>query len=327
MDGTIRIRSVAWFATGVVLTLLATALVMQTWPANAAPGDEDATYVPISNCRLFDYRSGPDNVGPKSTPLGAGESNVYTQTVHGANGDCIIPVDATAVALNVTIANPTAQSNLRVFPADVATPDASNLNWLAGQSPTPNKVDVKLSPDGKIKLFNQNGTVDVIGDVVGYYTAKSLKELASGGTAGPQGPAGPQGDRGFSAWDKIPSGQTVTGSFLVDTHSETDGADYYYSVSMPARAASALDDSAKINFAADSDPVTTENDVLCTGTQDAPTAPAGLVCLYLVDALGVKDLLGLSLNSQLTDRGFRVGWSADGTSDMYVEFSWAYTAP
>jgi hypothetical protein len=177
---TLRVRSMVWFATGVVLTLLATVLVMQTWRADAAPGDEDSTYVPIANCRLFDFRSGINNVGPKNTPLGSGEANVYTQSVHGPNGDCNIPSDAVGVAMNVTIVNPTAQSNLRIFPADIATPNTSNLNWLPGQSPTPNKVDVKLSSDGKIKLYNHAGTVNVLADVVGYYTKTSLQELATG---------------------------------------------------------------------------------------------------------------------------------------------------
>jgi len=161
------------------------------------PGDDDSTFVPVAPCRLFDFRSGPDNVGAKDTPLGAGEANRYTQNVVGSNGNCVIPVDAVAVSMNVTIVNPTAQSNLRVFPADVATPNASNLNWLAGQSPTPNKVDVKLSPDGKIGLYSHAGTVNVLADVVGYYTAKSLKELAAtAGVPGPTGPIGAQGPSG-----------------------------------------------------------------------------------------------------------------------------------
>ncbi len=177
MDGTTRVKTSVWFATAVVLSVFATLLVSQQWRADAAPGDEDSTYVPIANCRLFDFRSGTNNVGPKNTPLGAGESNVYTQSVHGSNGDCTIPTDAVGVAMNVTITNPTAQSNLRVFPADIATPNASNLNWLPGQSPTPNKVDVKLSPDGQIKLFNFRGRVDVLADVVGYYTSSTLQEI------------------------------------------------------------------------------------------------------------------------------------------------------
>ena len=51
---------------------------------------------------------------------------------------------------------------------------------MAGQSPTPNKVVSKLSPDWKIKLFNFAGTVAVLADVDGYFTSSSLKELAAG---------------------------------------------------------------------------------------------------------------------------------------------------
>jgi hypothetical protein len=179
---TLRVRSMVWFTTGVALTLLATVLVMQTWRVDAAPGDTDSTFVPTSPCRLFDYRPAPDTVGPRSAPLVAGQTHV--QQVTGSNGDCTgplaIPSDAVAVAMNVTAVNPTAQSNLRVFPADVATaPIVSNLNFSAGQKPVPNKVDVKLSPDGKIKLLNHAGSVSVVGDVVGYYTNSTLVELAN----------------------------------------------------------------------------------------------------------------------------------------------------
>jgi hypothetical protein len=39
MDGTIRVRTAAWFATAVVVSMFATLLVMQEWRADAAPGD------------------------------------------------------------------------------------------------------------------------------------------------------------------------------------------------------------------------------------------------------------------------------------------------
>jgi len=82
--------------------------------------------------------------------------------------------------MNVTIVNGTQPSNLAVYPADLAAPPkVSNLNWSSGQQATPNKVDVKLSPTGRIKLRNAFGTVDVIGDVVGYYTRTSLQELSN----------------------------------------------------------------------------------------------------------------------------------------------------
>ncbi|MEM8621605.1 MAG: hypothetical protein AAGF73_17990 [Actinomycetota bacterium] len=105
-----------------------------------------------------------------------------TQQITGGVGDCVgalaIPADAVGVAMNVTAVNPTAQTNLRLFPADSAkVPTLSNLNVSAGQAPFPNKVDVALSPGGAIKLFNQNGQVSVLADVVGFYTKSSLSEL------------------------------------------------------------------------------------------------------------------------------------------------------
>ncbi len=154
--------------------------LLAAWRVDAAPGDSDATFVPTAGCRAFDYRPAPNQVGPRSEPLGAGE--VFVQQITGGVGECVgelaIPGDAVGVAMNVTAVGPTAQSNLRLFPADLTeVPLISNLNFSAGQAPFPNKVDVSLSPSGAIKLFNQNGQVSVVGDVVGYYSTASLSEL------------------------------------------------------------------------------------------------------------------------------------------------------
>ena len=170
-------RPIALFAAGAALATALTITGLQTWQVGAAPGDIDTTYVPVAPCRLFDLRPAPDNVGPRTSPLGPGET--FTTQVTGSNGNCVgIPADATAVAMNVTVLNGTATSFLTLFPADeVDVPVVSNLNWTPPQAPTPNKVDVKLSPDGKVKAFNAFGTVDVIADVAGYYTPSSLINL------------------------------------------------------------------------------------------------------------------------------------------------------
>jgi len=186
MDATIRVRSVAWTATTIVLAVICTLLVTQAWSVGAAPGDADSTFVPTAGCRVTDTRS-TSTVGPRSAPLGADQT--FTVTIRGANGECTdglaIPSDAVGVALNVTAVNATTSSNIRIFPADlVDVPLLSNLNVFAGAPPTPNKVDVKLSADGKIKVYNFKGTVNLVIDIVGYYTNSSLKELATGlGTA------------------------------------------------------------------------------------------------------------------------------------------------
>lgn len=124
-------------------------------------------FVAIAPCRLVDTRPAPATVGPRATPLNPNE--IATFTVHGANGNCNIPAGAVAIDANVTITDPTSDGYLTVFPSDAAQPTASNLNWTAGQAPTPNAVTVDLSADGKISVFNERGTVNVIIDIVGYY--------------------------------------------------------------------------------------------------------------------------------------------------------------
>jgi hypothetical protein len=171
-------RLVGKFALGATLGVALTLTATQAWNATAAPGDSDTTYVPVTPCRLLDTRPGTLPASGKKTPLGPGVANIHTQQVTGNVGSCVgIPATATAVAMNVTAANATASSFLTVYPADKALPNASNLNWVAGQAPIPNKVDVRLSADGKIKMYTESGTVNVIADVVGYYTPTSLVEI------------------------------------------------------------------------------------------------------------------------------------------------------
>ncbi len=168
--------------------LVVAAFVGAQLVSGAGTGTPSA-FVPMVPCRLMDTRPAPETIGSRATPLGPDETVVVD--VHGANGDCTgdlaIPATATAVAMNVTTVNGTAASFLTLWPSDAAEqPDASNLNWLAGAPATPNKVDVQLSADGTVSIFNKNGTVDVIADVVGYYQPES-----AGGAPGPAGPAGP----------------------------------------------------------------------------------------------------------------------------------------
>jgi hypothetical protein len=125
--------------------------------------------VAITPCRLMDTRPGGDNVGPRATPLGAGETHVL-QVTGGVNGNCALPA-AAAVALNATAVGGTETSFLTFFPDDASLPLSSNLNFGPGQAPTPNKVDVRLSETGSLGIFNAFGQVNVVVDVMGYYVA------------------------------------------------------------------------------------------------------------------------------------------------------------
>jgi hypothetical protein len=57
-----------------------------------------------------------------------------------------------------------------VWPHGQAAPTASNLNWAPGQT-IPNLVTVPIGDAGQVDLLNHTGSVNVIADVVGYYSA------------------------------------------------------------------------------------------------------------------------------------------------------------
>lgn len=125
-------------------------------------------FVPMTPCRLIDTRSGANTVGPRGYPMTAQET--YNRVVVGSPGNCLIPLTATALALNVTVLHGTAKSFLTIFPADASRPIASSLNWTAGQAATPNAVIGVLAGGSKtLAFYNDAGTVDIIVDVAGYY--------------------------------------------------------------------------------------------------------------------------------------------------------------
>ncbi len=168
--------------------------------AQPQPQPMGSVWVPIVPCRLMDTRAAA-TVGTRHTPLGAAET--ATVTVAGANGTCVIPLEATGITANITATNTTATSFLTVFPAFAAQPDTSNLNWKPQSQPVANNLSISLSPasmpntlvvnslgTGSIDLFNSAGTVDVIIDISGYY------EASAGGAPGPQGAQGVQGEQG-----------------------------------------------------------------------------------------------------------------------------------
>ncbi len=168
-------RELAFLAAGFALAI-ASFVTLRALPATATASDDGTTFVPIENCRLFDTR--PEfNIGPRSTPIGPDE--VHRQPVTGTVGDCSIPATATGVAMNVTVVDPTAASFLTVFPYAPSPPNASNLNYLPGDPPTPNKVDVELSAAGELGFYNLAGSAHVVADATGYYTTAALDAIGA----------------------------------------------------------------------------------------------------------------------------------------------------
>ncbi|MFF6774023.1 hypothetical protein ACFY8W_10700 [Streptomyces sp. NPDC012637] len=124
-------------------------------------GDSGSTYRPVTPDRILDTRSG---LGAPKAKVGAGR----TVTVQVAGRAGVPQSGATAVVLNVTATNPTATSFVSVYPSGTQRTSASSLNVTAGRT-VPNLVTVPLV-DGKVNLYNHNGSVDLLADVAGYYT-------------------------------------------------------------------------------------------------------------------------------------------------------------
>jgi hypothetical protein len=96
---------------------------------------------------------------------------------------CGLPANAFAVSYNVTVTQPNASGNLRLFPGGTAAPLASSINFAPGQTRANNGI-VPVSGDGKLSVRNDqppgNFGVHVILDVNGYFATTAAVATASG---------------------------------------------------------------------------------------------------------------------------------------------------
>ena len=143
-------------------------------PAHAAGTSEDGVtaqavgssgeYIAITPTRILDTRNG---LGGISGPRGTGQVDDVTATGIGT-----VPAagSVSAVVVNVTVTNTTGDSFLTVWPSGGTKPEASNINFIAGQT-VANLATVKTGANGKISLYNHNAPTDVVFDLLGYYSS------------------------------------------------------------------------------------------------------------------------------------------------------------
>jgi hypothetical protein len=146
------------------------------------------------------------------------------------------------------------------------------------------------------------------------------------GAPGPSGPAGTAGSRGLSAWDTIPSGTTVTGQFAWSHGVSGTTSTQFSSIDLPGITPEPLD-AGNVRFKPWSGVVAPYSaDERCAGNVGAPTAPAGMVCLYMGDNDQVRDVAGEF--NHLQHRSFIIQWRATSSTAIPNFYAtWAYTAP
>lgn len=114
----------------------------------------------------------PDRILDTREPIGvptvAKVVGGSTMTLQVAGRGGVPSTGALAVTMNVTVTEPVAAGFVTIFPCDAGRPEASNLNFSAGET-VPNLATVKLSAAGTVCLFSQS-TTHLVADVSGYFT-------------------------------------------------------------------------------------------------------------------------------------------------------------
>ena len=125
------------------------------------------SYLAINPARVMDTRLGHSTIDGAQQAAGAvGAASITTVQITGRAG---VPLDATSVALNVTVTEPSAAGFATVFPCGSTPPTASNLNYSPGQT-VPNLVIAKIGVGGAVCIFSQQAT-QLVADVLGFFPA------------------------------------------------------------------------------------------------------------------------------------------------------------
>jgi hypothetical protein len=120
------------------------------------------TFQPLTPIRLVDTRTG---LGTFAAKVPAGATLVVNIRGSGGVGGAV-----SAAVLNVTVTNPDSPGYITVFPCDVSLPNASNLNFSAGQT-VPNLVNARVSVSGGQVCVFTTARTDLIVDLNGYFLA------------------------------------------------------------------------------------------------------------------------------------------------------------
>jgi hypothetical protein len=129
-----------------------------------------AQFVSVIPGRLLESRSGvTPTIDGQSSGIGLREGGSVTVVqVAGRHG---IPTNASAAILNVTVTEPGSSGYVTVWPCGTARPNASTLNYVAGQT-VANSATVKINETGKVCIYTY-AAAHLVVDVNGYYKVNS----------------------------------------------------------------------------------------------------------------------------------------------------------
>ena len=195
------LSGVAAIATVLAVTAVATGATASAPPRTEASltdasAEAAGVFIAVSPLRVLDTRPAPEGPIGVSTPAPLGHQ--ATMNLRLAGDGFAIPATATSAFLNVTIDDDaTVQSFLTVWPTGEPRPVTSANN----AEPTlvaSNSILAKIGDNGSISIFNQQGAINVVVDVVGYMvpleTANGPGAQLLSGAVAPTSADGSDGD-------------------------------------------------------------------------------------------------------------------------------------
>jgi hypothetical protein len=161
--------------------------------------------VPVVPARLLDTRPGLGTVDGQFSGMGiVPAGGVVSLTVDGRGG---VAADASAVALNVTVANPSAAGFVTVYPCGGGIPNSSSVNFAAGAT-VANAVVSQVGAGGGVCAYS-NVATSLIVDVNGYFPAGSTYEPVVPGRFLDTRTGMPTIDGQFAGGGSVPAGGVV----------------------------------------------------------------------------------------------------------------------
>jgi uncharacterized protein YkwD len=119
-------------------------------------------YKPVDPNRIVDTRNGTGGAGPVAP------NSIFTISLASAPGR---PAGSLGAALNITATGSGADGYLTVFPCGTPVPQASNVNFSAGQS-VPNLIAAPFGSNNTVCVFTSART-HLLVDIAGWFGASS----------------------------------------------------------------------------------------------------------------------------------------------------------
>ncbi len=147
-----------------------------------APANPGTVFVPITPARAYDSRQAGYTVNGPLAPNGSRIINV--SDAHTAAGAVltagVVPIGATAVTYNLTVANPTGPNFMAITPGNSTSFVASAINFN-GTADIANGGTAAIAADRTIKVWNgdQSGSTQFVIDITGYYIPATFPGTAA----------------------------------------------------------------------------------------------------------------------------------------------------